>query len=61
MSEKKPEKHHVAAVCGNEMRVYGAVSPLTQRRPLVRVIVCKHAGQARFQAQEFDDAQQRSH
>lgn len=43
----------VAAVCGNELRIYGSES--SGRRPLLSVEVCRHYGEARDKAQEFDE------
>lgn len=49
------EKEPVAAVCGNECRIYGPVNE-SGKRPLQRIKTFSNYGQARMYAQDFDDA-----
>lgn len=46
----------VAAVCGNEVRIYGG-EEANGRRPLKYVKQFPHHGAAKQYAQEYDDAQ----
>ena len=56
MQIREPEKCKVAAVMGNEVRIYG---PLDNGfRPYIRTIVCNNRGQALQVADEFDALQQ---
>ena len=48
----------IAAVCGKELRIYGNES--NSRRPLISVEICRHHGDARDKAQEFDEREKLS-
>lgn len=46
-----------AAVCGDEVRIYGALDKRDSTRPFIRLIVLRNFGQALSYAQDFDDKQ----
>lgn len=57
-----PDDNPVAAVCGNEVRIYGAKEQVRKGqfvRPLKGIMHFGNYGQARVYAQEYDD--RRSH
>jgi hypothetical protein len=51
------ENNHIAAVCGNEVRIYGPAISDGDRRTLIRVETFPHHGAALAYAIEFDDRQ----
>lgn len=52
-----PDDNPVAAVCGNQVRIYGPKNSSGKDavRPLRDIIHFRNYGQARLYAQEFDD------
>lgn len=50
------ERINIAAVCGNEVRIYGEKFG-EQPRPLLKVLIFPHHGAARLFAQEFEASQ----
>lgn len=57
-----PDDNPVAAVCGNEVRIYGAKEEVRKGvfiRPYKGSLYFRNYGQARVYAQEYDD--HRSH
>jgi hypothetical protein len=53
----KDEDLPVAAVCGSEVRLYGARDDVTKVRPLLRVRQMAHYGAAVQYAHEYDEMQ----
>jgi len=52
-----PEFAPVAAVCGNQVRIYGEKDKKTGIRPLKNTMNFPHYGVARLYADEFDEMQ----
>ena len=51
------ENNNIAAVCDNEVRIYGPLSGNSTRRRLLRIEEFPHHGAALAYAVEFDDKQ----
>lgn len=60
MNVTVPEYEPVAAVCGNEVRIYGGKGE-NGIRPLQQIKEFAHRGAAVLYATEFDDITKRSH
>ncbi len=54
------ERLNVAAVCGNEMRVYGGQDPKTGIRPFMWREVYQHHGRALEEAMKYDERQRQT-
>lgn len=51
------EVNPVAAVCGNEVRIFGSVNEKSRRRPLIKILKFTTHGKALMYAQEHDDTE----
>lgn len=56
MAGYSPDKSNIAAVCGNELRIYGRKEE-NDTRPLLKTEVHPSHGHAKLEAEEYDERQ----